>query len=370
MPDFSPPLPPDRDPQDPTRPSYETPSAPPRPDTASAFRNELSLQRNGIVVAEIVADRPQLWPVFVGVAVAILAAMGVSVVTMVLVIALTGPHSAPWQAETLQLRIGELARSPYGLAVLVLPGQLTFAATAFAAAAFSRQPWRERLGLQQGRFPVWSWPLFLFGTPVIGMMSSWLMSALHVKPSDELKMLEELLRFDSAGSLVMVLLLVSLLPGIAEELLFRGFMQRRLLQRMAVVPAIAITSIFFAAAHMDPLHAVTVLPLGIWLGIVAWRADSLWPAMLGHMGNNAYAIVMAGIVGSSLETPDVAELEPVVLVMVLVSTAVCFGSFAGAVAMLNLRGADPASQPAKDQPPPNAKDFPPSTTSGDPNTPL
>jgi membrane protease YdiL (CAAX protease family) len=227
--------------------------------------------------------------------------------------------------------IAEFAGSSLGLAVLVLPGQLVFAAAALVAAALSRDPWRDRLGLHAGRLPGWTWLLFLLGTPTIGMLSARLISALADEPNRQLKLLERILEFDSLAVLAVLLLLVSLLPGVVEELLFRGYLQRRLLSRWHPVFAIGVCSVLFAAAHMDPMYAVGVLPLGIWLGIVAWRADSIWPAIVGHVGNNGFAIVISQLVELP---PRAAQGNPVAAVLLGGSAL----SLVAAIAALALLG--------------------------------
>ncbi len=283
-----------------------------------------------VIVAEIVPDPPRLWPAFVVGILAIVAALVVSGVVVVVAAAATGGIRTPFDRQTFQTWMEELADSSFGLAVLVLPGQLTFAVVAMGAAALSREPWLDRLGLRRGRLSVWTWPLFLLGTPVIGMISAQVVNQFASEPSEQLKMFERLFQFHSASSLVLLLLLVSLLPGFVEEILFRGYIQRRFLARLPAITSIGICSVFFAAAHMDPMHAVAVLPLGIWLGIVAWRADSIWPAILAHMGNNAYAIVIATLVGTST---DVEQVSPWILAVLGLSVL----SFVGAITVLCIR---------------------------------
>jgi membrane protease YdiL (CAAX protease family) len=234
-------------------------------------------------------------------------------------------------SETRMQWIFGLTASRFGLLVLLLPSQLAFAVVAAGAALFSRDPWRERLGLRAGRLPVWTWLLFLAGTPMINIVSSQFISLLADEPSEQLQMLEQLFQFRSFSALLTLLLLVGLVPGVVEEVLFRGYLQRRLLTRMHPIVAIGICSVFFAAAHMDPMHAVGVLPLGIWLGVIAWRADSIWPAVCGHVGNNSFSIVMAGVMGTE------ADVEQIGLVAVLV-LGITLLSFVGAITMLALLG--------------------------------
>jgi hypothetical protein len=57
--------------------------------------------------------------------------------------------------------------------------------------------------------------------------------------------------------------------------------------------------VFFVVSHFDPVHVLAVLPLGIWLGVVAWRCDSLWPSMLCHCAQNSLALVGSRLIGPS-----------------------------------------------------------------------
>jgi hypothetical protein len=81
---------------------------------------------------------------------------------------------------------------------------------------------------------------------------------------------------------------------------------------------------------MDPMHALGVAPLGIWLGVIAWRADSIWPAVFGHVGNNAFAVMASVLMGqdASPEQPAMAVLGVVVLISLL--------SFLGCLVLLAL----------------------------------
>ena len=53
--------------------------------------------------------------------------------------------------------------------------------------------------------------------------------------------------------------------------------------------------LIFSAAHLDPIHVLGVIPLGVWLGAIAWRAGSVWPAMFCHAVNNAVAVAAAAV---------------------------------------------------------------------------
>ncbi len=298
------------------------PSKPPTVDQLDAEVSDDVIAAN-VLAAEVIEPLPRLWPTFAVVAAAIIAAIVVSGLTVAVAALASGNLQSLRDPELQKTWLAEFASSGVRLSVLVLPGQIVFAAFAMVAALFSRDRWVDRLGLRSGRLPAWTWLLFLAGTPIVGMFASQLMSGVADEPSEQLKMFERMFQFDSLSSLVTLLLLVSLLPGIVEEILFRGYLQRRLLTRLPALASIVICSFLFAAAHMDPMHAVGVLPLGLWLGVIAWRADSIWPAMFGHIGNNGYAIVLSKMMGSD---PDLQEVNPMVLTFLGLSLLAFFGS--------------------------------------------
>ena len=186
----------------------------------------------------------------------------------------------------------EYSSRPMGLVVMALPGQSVFLFFAIAAALCSPIPVLQRLGLVRGRLPIRSWPIFAAATPMIGWLSSLLVLKVIGDLGEQLELLNRMINSHQGPFVLVVFLLIAVMPGVGEELLFRGYLQTRLLARLPSGAAIAISSLIFAAAHMDPIHVVAVLPLGIWFGTVAWRTGSVIPAILCHVVNNGSAIVL------------------------------------------------------------------------------
>ncbi|MCA9238851.1 MAG: CPBP family intramembrane metalloprotease, partial [Planctomycetales bacterium] len=81
---------------------------------------------------------------------------------------------------------------------------------------------------------------------------------------------------------LLFVLLIALSPGFVEELLFRGYIQGRLLQRWRPAWAIGVTSVLFGLVHVAPHTVVLATVLGVWLGIVAWRTGSIVPTIVCH----------------------------------------------------------------------------------------
>jgi uncharacterized protein len=57
-----------------------------------------------------------------------------------------------------------------------------------------------------------------------------------------------------------------------------------------------VSSVLFAAAHVEPAHAILVLPLGLWFGWLRRHTGSLWPSLVAHMANNGLAVLAAALI--------------------------------------------------------------------------
>jgi sodium transport system permease protein len=81
---------------------------------------------------------------------------------------------------------------------------------------------------------------------------------------------------------ILTVIVTGTLAGICEEMLFRGPLQAALVCKLPPRFAITITAFLFAAAHMD-LHGLPIrFGLGLLLGWLVWRSNSIFPAMLTH----------------------------------------------------------------------------------------
>jgi len=99
----------------------------------------------------------------------------------------------------------------------------------------------------------------------------------------------ELLRAGSPGEWVVVLAVAAIVPAVAEESLFRGFLLRGLTPRWGRWGAIAGTSVAFGLIH-GLVRAPTAAVLGALLAWIAVRSGSSVPSMLAHVLANAAAV--------------------------------------------------------------------------------
>jgi hypothetical protein len=92
----------------------------------------------------------------------------------------------------------------------------------------------------------------------------------------------------------MALLIAGVAP-VVEELVFRGVLWSALERWLPVPAVIAITSILFAAFHLDPAQAIPLLFTGAFLGWVRWTTGSVGPAIAVHVVNNAFALLLGAV---------------------------------------------------------------------------
>lgn len=102
--------------------------------------------------------------------------------------------------------------------------------------------------------------------------------------------LPQLLRADDSLSLLLIFLGAVVLAAVAEEILFRGFLQHMLERHWKdVTRAVLITSLLFAVIHFNPSAVIQIYLLAILMGYLAWRTDSVVPSIIMHGINNFLA---------------------------------------------------------------------------------
>ena len=111
---------------------------------------------------------------------------------------------------------------------------------------------------------------------------------------------EQFLSVTTYSGLIINILLMALLPAVAEELTFRGVLQR-LFQGSNVsdfhtvkVPHVAIwvTAILFSAIHMQFYGFLPRMLMGALFGYMLVWTGSLWVPILMHFTNNAMAVIL------------------------------------------------------------------------------
>lgn len=235
------------------------------------------------------------------------------IVLMIPYMMASGPPAAGTSeaaANTTENLLSGMTASPVGLAILLLPGQLGFLAVAAALALFSSRGWIGRLELYSGRLPKYSWLFFVLATPCMALIINFILAPL-LPESDAFRLIEQIIDQYQGVSLLGVIFLIAVAPGICEEFMFRGYCQTKLSSLAGPAVAILVSSFLFAVVHLDFTQSTLVFFLGIWFGVVSWRCRSIWPAVLCHFFNNAFSVVLAAT--------GTEETSPIVMAIFLVS---------------------------------------------------
>lgn len=99
-------------------------------------------------------------------------------------------------------------------------------------------------------------------------------------------------------------LAVGLLAPLSEEIVLRGAILRALLSKPLFAEksehtnawiAIAISAIFFALIHFNPVQMPHAFVIGLLLGWMYWRTGSILPGVAYHWANNSVAYILYNI---------------------------------------------------------------------------
>ena len=104
----------------------------------------------------------------------------------------------------------------------------------------------------------------------------------------------QMLNINSVGQLILCVLVVGVMAGLSEEMLFRGAMLRTMQDsRLGNHAVVWITAILFSAFHMQFYGFVPRMLLGVWLGYLFVWTGSLWVPIIAHTLNNSTVVLMS-----------------------------------------------------------------------------
>ena len=106
---------------------------------------------------------------------------------------------------------------------------------------------------------------------------------------------------ESTLGFVFLFLAVVIMAPVGEEIVFRGFLQKFLEEYWKdITRAVLVTSLFFAMIHFNPFWTVQIYLLGVILGFLAWKTNSIIPSIVLHSMNNGIAFILTIFDGSDL----------------------------------------------------------------------
>ena len=119
---------------------------------------------------------------------------------------------------------------------------------------------------------------------------------------------KQLLDIHTVGRLIACILVVGVMAGLSEEMLFRGAMLRMMQDsRLNKHLVVWIVAIIFSAFHMQFYGFFPRLVLGLWLGYLLVWTGSLWVPIIAHTLNNSTVVVFSYLANKGIVPADYAD---------------------------------------------------------------
>lgn len=139
--------------------------------------------------------------------------------------------------------------------------------------------------------PLMNWIVMMNDSLVFPESLSGLENWMRLHENEARASVKILLGDGSVSSLIIDLLIVGILAGLSEEILFRGTLQQLFLSSgLNIHLSIWITAIIFSAIHMQFFGFVPRLLLGAYFGYLLWWSRSLWLPVIIHAFNNSIVV--------------------------------------------------------------------------------
>lgn len=162
----------------------------------------------------------------------------------------------------------------------------------------------------------------------VGITAEWNMQwevpqVFHELESQADKLTRNMLQMHHFGDLLLNLALIAVLPALAEELFFRGVLQRLIIQ-LVRQPWIGVllTAILFSLVHLQMLSFLPRVVLGFLLGAIYLVSGNLWLSILGHFLNNGMQVVAVYLFQMKIINDDPLQSETVSWYVALISALV------------------------------------------------
>jgi len=116
--------------------------------------------------------------------------------------------------------------------------------------------------------------------------------------------------------LVIALVLVVLIPSLAEEMLCRGLILDGFSRNYSEKKAIVVSALLFGLVHLNPWQFLSGFTIGLVAGWTVIRTGSLYPGIILHFVNNLIAVLMhrynnlLPIPGFNVIDPNVTVFQP------------------------------------------------------------
>lgn len=122
-------------------------------------------------------------------------------------------------------------------------------------------------------------------------------------------LIKSLLITDSYGKMFLNLFVVAVLPAVAEELFFRGLLQKYFCKvTKSTLAGVVVTSLVFSAIHFQFLGFFPRFLLGMVFGYLYIWTNSIWAPIIVHFVNNGLAVFVYFLIGKGIAPSNVETI--------------------------------------------------------------
>lgn len=95
---------------------------------------------------------------------------------------------------------------------------------------------------------------------------------------------------------------IGIAAPLLEEIIFRGIILSGFLKRYSPVTAIIMSAIIFGIFHFNPWQFIPAFVMGLVIGWLYWKTNSIIPGIVIHFINNSLAFAMMALTGDNFIT--------------------------------------------------------------------
>lgn len=124
-------------------------------------------------------------------------------------------------------------------------------------------------------------------------------------PREQFEFFRQNMAAGSVREFLLLILVAAIVPGVCEELAFRGLIHTGLRRSFGTNHAIIWGGAMFALLHLNPWNFIGLWSFGALLGYLRERTGSIVPSIAAHIVNNSLALTMF-----ALQRPEDWESPP------------------------------------------------------------
>lgn len=220
------------------------------------------------------------------------------------------------------------------LAASALFVSLAMALLGWTGALLQGVPASDALGLGRGTLGPLRTAALVVGTIGLSQLLNALLSETGLRQQSVLEEIDCSISNAFGGEYALLLVLFAIGPGIAEEILFRGLILRSVAGVSGSAWALLSSSLLFSLAHPDLAQSVAAAVLGLYLGAIALKGDSIRACVVCHIANNVAALLWVS---------DACPATGLTSALMLAASAA--GAAVGLVALATARRRDTTATP-------------------------